>query len=140
MFKVKKQKLLLIAEIVWMIAGFNVTRLGILAYKLVNKKTYLYVLSIVIFLIFGRLFYKMTKKHTKRILNYEEYRQFWNFFDLKSYIIMFFMMGGGIALREFKLVSNNFIAFFYTGLGIALGFAGTVFIKNYIHQKKYKKM
>lgn len=132
MFKVKKKKLLLIAGIVWMIAGFNVTRLGILAYKLVNKKTYLYILSIVIFLIFGNLFYKMTKKHTKRILDYEEYRPFWNFFDLKSYMIMFFMMGGGIALREFKLVPNNFIAFFYTGLGIALGFAGIVFIKKYI--------
>ena len=132
MFKVKKEKLLLIAGIVWMIAGFNVTRLGILAYKLVYKKTYLYILSIVVFLIFGRLFYKMTKKHTKRILDYEEYRPFWNFFDLKSYMIMFFMMGGGIALREFKLVPNNFIAFFYTGLGIALGFAGTVFIKKYI--------
>lgn len=140
MFKVKKEKLLLIAGIVWIIAGFNVTRLGILAYKLVNKKTYLYILSIAIFLIFGNLFYKMTKKHTKRILNYEEYRPFWNFFDLKSYIIMFFMIGGGIVLREFKLVPNNFIAFFYTGLGIALGFSGTVFIKNYIHQKKYKKM
>ena len=32
MFKVKKRTLLLIAGIVWLIAGFNVARLGVLVY------------------------------------------------------------------------------------------------------------
>ena len=42
------------------------------------------------------------------------------FFDVRGYLIMAVMMGGGIALRSFHLVPGWFIAFFYTGLGIAL--------------------
>lgn len=46
--------------------------------------------------IFGMMFFKMSKKHTKRIMGYEATRPFWHFFDLKAYIIMACMMGGGI--------------------------------------------
>ena len=50
----------------------------------------------------------------------EEFRPVWHFFDLKSYLIMAFMMGGGIWLRSSGIVSDVFIAVFYTGLGLAL--------------------
>ena len=49
--------------------------------------------------IFGMMFFKMSKKHTKRIMGYEATRPFWHFFDLKAYIIMACMMGGGIGFR-----------------------------------------
>ena len=49
MFKVKKRTLLLIAGIVWLIAGFNVARLGILSYLEIEQKWYWYLLSVVIF-------------------------------------------------------------------------------------------
>lgn len=132
MFHVKKRNLLLISGIVWLIAGFNVARLGIMSYLIIEKQFYLYVLSAVIFLLFGTMFYKMSQKHTKRIMGYEDYRPFWNFFDLKAYIIMIFMMGGGIGLRATGVFPENFIAFFYTGLGCALALAGILFIKNCI--------
>lgn len=135
--KVKKRTLLLIAGLVWLIAGFNVTRLGILSYGRVDKTLYLYIFTILIFTIFGRMFFKMSEKHTKRILAYEEKRQFWNFFDLKSYLIMVFMMSMGIGLRASGIVPEFFIAFFYTGLGFALALAGIVFIYNYIFIKKW---
>ena len=61
MFKVKKRNLLLIAGIVWFIAGFNVVRLGIMAYNANNPKWYLYILSVIIFLLFGRMFFKMSQ-------------------------------------------------------------------------------
>ena len=70
--KVTKRTLLLIAGIVWMIAGFNVSRLGIISYMAIEFKWYLPILTIFIFIAFGAMFYKMTKKHTKRIKNYEE--------------------------------------------------------------------
>lgn len=41
-------------------------------------------------------------------------------------------MGGGIGLRASGLVPEFFIAFFYTGLGLALATAGVAFIKNYL--------
>lgn len=95
LFCVKKRTLLLIAGIVWLIAGFNVARLGIISYSMIDRSWYLYLLSMVVFLLFGRMFYKMSKKHTKRIIGYENDRPFWHFFDLKAYLIMTCMMSGG---------------------------------------------
>lgn len=63
-FCVRKRTLLLIAGIVWMIAGFNVARLGVMSYMNVERKWYLYLMSIVVFLLFGLMFFKMSKKHT----------------------------------------------------------------------------
>lgn len=126
---VKKRTLLLIAGIVWIIAGFNVARLGLLSYFLIEFKFYLPLLSVLIFILFGAMFYKMSKKHINRIKNYEEkYRPFWNFFDLKAYIIMAIMMSGGIGLRNAGVFPNLFVAFFYTGLGCALFLAGVFFL------------
>lgn len=132
MLKVKKRTLLLIAGIVWLIAGFNVARLGILSYLAIEQQWFWYVLSVVIFTLFGLMFFRMSQKHTKRIMGYEERQPFWRFFDLKAYIIMAVMMGGGIGLRAAGVFPNWFVAFFYTGLGCALALAGVLFIKNYI--------
>lgn len=133
MFKVKKRTLLLIAGIVWLIAGFNVARLGVLSYMVIDRKWYFYILSVVVFFAFGTMFYKMSGKHTKRIIGYEEYRPFWNFFDLKAYIIMACMMGGGIGFRAAGIFPDLFVSFFYSGLGCALALAGVIFVKNYIN-------
>ena len=131
-FHVKKRTLLLIAGIVWLIAGFNVARLGILSYRVIDRKWYLYLFSVVVFFLFGMMFYKMSKKHTKRIIAYEEYRPFWHFFDKKAYIMMACMMGGGIGLCAAGAFPDTFVAFFYSGLGCALALAGVVFARNYL--------
>lgn len=131
-YLVKNRTLLLIAGIVWLIAGFNVARLGIISYLNIEIKWFYFLLSALVFLAFGTMFFNMTRKHTKRILTYEAYRPFWNFFDLKAYIIMAIMMGGGIGLRAAHLVPEVFIAFFYSGLGCALALAGIVFVVNFI--------
>ena len=118
-YHVKKRALLAIAGCVWLAAGFNVARLG--------------VLSAVVFGIFGFMFYRMSVRHTNRIRSYpQETRPVWNFFDLKSYLIMAFMMSGGIWLRNSGLAPEVFIAVFYTGLGCALGSAGILFWVNFI--------
>ena len=128
----KEKNLLLIAGIVWLVAGFNVARSGILSYSVIERTWYLYGLSVVVFLLFGRMFFKMSKKHTKRIMGYEEYRPFWHFFDIKAYMIMACMMGGGIGFRAAGVFPDIFIAFFYSGLGCALALAGVLFAKNYL--------
>lgn len=100
MFHVKKRTLLLIAGIVWLIAGFNVARLGVLSYRVIESKWYLYILTIVVFCAFGMMFFKMSQKHTKRIMGYEATRPFWHFFDLKAYMIMACMMGEELDLER----------------------------------------
>lgn len=132
MFRVKKRTLLFTAGAVWLIAGFNVARLGILSYRIIEPKWYMYLLTVLVFALFGAMFFKMSKKHTKRILGYEGDRPFWHFFDLKAYLIMACMMGGGIGLRAAGIFLDTFIAFFYTGLGCALASAGILFLKNHI--------
>lgn len=139
-FYVKKKVLLIIAGIVWMIAGFNVARLGVISYLTIDIKWYYFLLSVAVFGAFGTMFFNMTRKHSKRILSYiDEYKPFWNFFDIKSYIIMVVMMSGGICLRAFHLVPDVFIAFFYSGLGCALFLAGVLFIINFIKAVKNKE-
>ena len=131
-FCVKRKTLLLIAGIVWMIAGFNVARLGVLSYLNIERKWYLYFISILVFILLGLMFFKMSRKYTRRILGYEEYRPFWNFFDLKEYLIMTCMMSGGIGFRAAGIFPEMFIAFFYSGLGFALALAGVIFARNYL--------
>ena len=46
-----------------MIAGFNVARLGVLSYLNIDRKWYMYIMSIVVFLLFGIMFFKMSRKH-----------------------------------------------------------------------------
>ena len=127
-YHVKKRTLLAIAGCVWLIAGFNVARLGIIAYTQAAFAFWQPLVSLAVFSAFGMMFYKMSLKHHRRIRNYiEPTRPFWNFFDLKAYCIMAFMMGGGIWLRYSGLVPELFIAVFYTGLGCALADAGILF-------------
>lgn len=138
--KVKKQNLLLLAGIVWMIAGFNVLRIGLETYEeyrmIIN-----YAITLMVFLVFWfMVFHKLTIKHTKRIHGFEEELQlFYKFFDLKSFLIMAFMISFGIIIRKFRLLPDRFIAVFYTGLGAALFMAGVLFTWNYIKIFKKKR-
>lgn len=131
---VKKRALLAIAGSVWLAAGFNVARLGVLSYIRLDEISAVHILlSIAVFCVFGFMFYRMSVRHTNRIRSYsQETRPVWNFFDLKSYLIMAFMMSGGIWLRNSGLAPEVFIAVFYTGLGCALGSAGILFWVNFI--------
>jgi len=128
-FHVKKRTLLGVAGFVWLAAGFNFARLGVISYQELKNITFLEViLSAVVFGIFGWMFNRMSVKHGKRIKGYlQDTKPIWHFFDLKSYIIMAFMMGGGIWLRASGLAPAVFIAVFYTGLGCALMLAGVNF-------------
>lgn len=126
--KVQKNTLLLIACLVWGAAGFNILKIGLLAYpnylQPLNYALSLLVFAIFQFLIFG----KLVKKHTQRINGYVEEKQFFlKFFDVKSFIIMAFMMTFGIVLRATNIALERFIAVFYTGLGSALALAGLLF-------------
>ena len=135
--KVKKHNLLVIASIVWLFAGFNILRIGIKTYAN-YLSLFNFAISVVIFLIFwSMVFYKLTVKHTDRINNYETEKQFFlNFFDLKSFIIMAFMITFGITIRSFNLLPDRFIAIFYTGLGSALFMAGILFGRNYLIKRR----
>ena len=116
--KVRRNTLLLIAALVWSAAGFNILRIGLLAYP-PYRTVVNYLLSALVFTVFQVfIFGQLVNKHTARISAYEEELHFFlKFFDVKSFIIMAVMMTGGIWLRSSGVAPDRFIAFFYTGLG-----------------------
>lgn len=130
--KVKRNTLLLLACLVWSAAGFNILRIGLMAYP-AYRTVGNYLLSALVFAAFQFfIFGKLVKKHTARIGTYrEEHHFFLKFFDGRSFAIMAFMMTGGIALRSGGLAPERFIAFFYTGLGASLLLAGLLFGRNF---------
>ena len=140
LLKVSTEKLLLVAGIVWFIAGANIVNIGLTAF-LDETGWLLWVLiigTLVIFVLFHIfVFTKMVGKHASRITGYEEDKtHVFKFFDKKGYIIMAVMMGGGIALRASGIAPEWFIAFFYTGLGLALAVAGVSFVLRYFKSSK----
>ncbi|SDX93587.1 hypothetical protein [Eubacterium barkeri] len=133
--KVHKHTLLLIGGIVWGFAGFNILRIGLLAYppyvSIINILLTLLVYAAFQFMVFG----KMVRKHTIRITQYAEDQQFFmKFFDVKAFCIMAFMIIFGVSLRYSGWVPEVFIAVFYTGLGASLATAGVLFIVNYVKE------
>lgn len=133
--KIKKIHLLLLAGIVWLAAGFNILRIGVISYKDCVTAVNLLLSAAVFFLFWFLIFGKLVKKHTARIIQYEEERQFFlKFFDRKSFLIMAVMMTLGISLRAFQLCPQLCIAVFYSGLGAALTLAGLAFTGNYLIQ------
>ena len=82
--KVKRNTLLLLACLVWGAAGFNILRIGLIAYP--SYRSVLNVLlSVLVFVVFQKfIFGKLVKKHTARIRSYIEERHFFlKFFDGK---------------------------------------------------------
>lgn len=66
LFHVKKRTLLAIADCVWLLAGLNVARLGVLSYQSMDTvKWYHILLSASVFGAFGTMFFKMSFKHKK---------------------------------------------------------------------------
>lgn len=134
-FAITTKKLLLVAGIVWFIAGSNIVNIGIGAYQ--HEAGWIIAAlvlgSLAVFVLFHtRIFTKMVRKHSARIQGYlSEKTSVLKFFDAKGYLMMAIMMGGGIALRVSGFAPEWLIAFFYTGLGAALVVAGISFVIRY---------
>jgi hypothetical protein len=126
-----KNQLMLIAGLVWCAAGGMVLMIGMpLEFRLAPEHLLLVPLAAVVFLAFYFLvFSRLVHKHTGRIRARTEDRlPFWSFFNASSWAVMALMMGGGMALRSSHLMPDWMIAFFYSGLGVALFLCGVQFL------------
>lgn len=129
--KVSKNTLMLIAGIVWCVAGAMVCVVGLpLLAQLVPDQPVLLVAAGAIFLLFYLMvFSRLVRKHSARIRARTETRlPFWLFFNASSWAVMVVMMVGGMAIRTSHLVPDWAIAFFYSGLGVALFLCGLRFL------------
>lgn len=128
---VKRENLLVIAGLFWLFAGVNVAGIGVRSFFSVEVGAWPWMLAVmaVVFVAFGLMFRKVSRKHAARIMAHPRDRvSFIRTFDAKGYLIIAIMMGGGIALRAFNLVPLEFIGSFYPGLGTALALTGVTLI------------
>lgn len=136
--KIKRNNLLLIAAIVWFLAGLNILKIAFIVYEKNWSIGNIFLSGLVFFIFFLGIFKRLVIKHTYRILSYEDEKvSFIKFFDLKSFIIMTIMMTLGIVIRKFNLWSDLWIAVFYLGLGSALSLAGLEFSYKFLKEKKF---
>lgn len=137
---VNKRILLLIAGIVWIIAGINILRIGIITW-LDTSRDWLFQVgeaTVVFLLFFIFVFKRLYNKYTLRIDRKEGKRCPFSFFDVKGWIIMIFMMTMGILIRKYHWLPDSFISVFYAGLSVALAITGIRFIFRFftIHTGK----
>ena len=101
-YGVNKEILLITAGTVWIIAGANILRIGIVTW-LNNSEGWMFKIAeatIVFLLFFVLIFKRLYYKHTQRIERKKEQKNCpFSFFDVKSWIVMIFMI-------KYKLIIN----------------------------------
>lgn len=133
----KTKSLAFIEGIIWLIAGFNVCRIGVVSWMSLDTiSPFMIIGSIISLILFSIMFVKMLFKNVKRIRKIDiRKRKMWDVMPVKSYVIMIFMITFGILLRRCPLVPPSFIASFYVGLGMALMVAGVIYISIFFCPK-----
>ena len=133
---VPKNQLILIAGVVWCIAGAMVMLIGFpLEFRLAPEHLVLVPLRSDLPGFYLFVFSRLVRKHTSRIRAREEDRlPFWQFFNASSWAVMGVMMAAGMLLRTTHVLPDWAIAFFYSGLGAALFICGLRFIAVYLRK------
>lgn len=138
-YGVNKQFLLVTAGVVWIVAGANILRIGIVTW-LQSSEAWLFKVgeaTVVFLLFFVFVFRKLYYKHTERIRRKKDEKNCpFAFFDVKGWIIMVAMIALGITVRVFQLLPDSFISVFYTGLSLALMATGILFIRYWWRQHR----
>lgn len=129
-FGVSRQALVFIAGAVWIVAGANILRIGVLTWQtLPSCEWYRFAEAFAVFLVFFLfVFRRLFRKHTRRIEQKGESSCPFSFFDAKGWIVMTVMIAFGILGRKFHWLPNPFIAVFYVGLSAALILTGLLFL------------
>ena len=113
-FGVNKKVLLYTAGCVWIFAGINILRIGIVTW-LTDTHYWLFKIgeaTIVFLLFFNLVFKRLFYKHSERISRKNGKHCPFSFFDVKGWIIMIFMIAFGITIRALHLLPNSQFSIF----------------------------
>ena len=137
-FRVEKHTLLYTAGLIWIIAGANILRIGLVTW-FHNDRFHLFQVAeaLAVFLFFFLLiFRRLFRKHTARIVGKQGKSCPFSFFDKKGWIVMTGMIAAGILIRRFHWAPASFISVFYTGLATALLITGVLFLRRGRRERK----
>ena len=136
---VSRHTLLLIAGLVWTIAGGILLGRGL--YYLVANSAYLWA-RLAGGLLFGLVFYvilfaKISRKHILRISVLKiPYPCAFSFFNTRSYIMMTVMITGGLLLRKLDVMNKEWLYNFYVTMGIPLLISASRFFYSWFTKKE----
>jgi hypothetical protein len=132
MLLVPTKALIVVAAVVWLIAGSSIVYVGVTASP-TPWDVGMVALFALVYLLFSALFLRIARKHIKRITSYTESLSFlFKFFDPPSYVILVVMVFFGAAVRMSGFVPGQLIASFYSGLGTALITAAIYYAVAYV--------
>lgn len=138
--RVRRRTLLILAGTIWVVAGVNVLRIGILDW-IESRELSITMLaeSLVIgVLFFGLVLRRLLTKNTKRMKAKTKTDNCpFSFFDTKGWLMMALMITLGVLARTYDWLPVKFVAVFYVGLSCALIITGIIFIRYFFKYKNF---
>jgi hypothetical protein len=125
-----KPVLFVLGGLFWIFGGATVIRTG-LPFLFETKRSFPMLIgtAAVFSFFYFFIFMDLAKRHLVRIRTYpEKTMKIWQIFDLRTYLVIVLMSGGGTLLRRLGLLPAWFIGFFYPGLGAALSLRGLFYL------------
>jgi hypothetical protein len=130
-----RRTLLLLAGVVWTIAGVNILRIGVVCWlRVATPRWMLAVGAVAVFAAFALMFSRMFRRHCRRIRSRGSDNFPWTFFPGRSWAIMAFMIALGVSVRALHLLPEPVIASFYCGLSSALILMGLRFVSAWLSE------
>ena len=135
---VRKEHLLLMQVLCWAGPGIKIFITGLQNMAVVQEEHpercwWLWLIAVTVVIAFTWMFRNFVQRYTNRILTFSTAKKsLFAFFDLRGYLLIFFMMGLGISLKFIPGMPAEFFAGFYPGLGTALIIAGARFLRSWL--------
>ena len=108
-----------IAGLIWGIPGVIISVKGIDAYRIQPSENIWWLLLITVAVMSGffLMFRRIVKRYCVRIASLPDKVKIWHAFPVRGWILIVFMMGLGIVLKNIPEIPSAFTASFYSGLG-----------------------
>ena len=139
---IPKRGLLYVATLIWAFVSFRIISIGVEDIFENTLRYWIFIpIGVVLSLPFFRFFFlRISRKHIKRMLNAKSERPcLFSFFDVKSYLIMMFMIALGISIQKLKIVPLLYVGTFYISLGLSLFFSAMCFFVSGVRYKQCEK-
>lgn len=127
-----RKHLYFVAAVIWGIPGIIITSKGISAYGMQSSENlwWLLLITAVVLTAFFLMFRKIVDRYCDRIASLPDKVRIWQTFPVRGWILLVFMMGLGIALKNIPGIPSSFTASFYSGLGPMLLLSSLRFVCN----------
>ena len=131
---VAKRYLYLVAAILWGVPGISITIKGVVAYYSMPQWQlwWLLIATLCVIAAFFYMFRGVAGRYIARIETLPDRSPLYHTFPLRGWILLLFMMGLGIAVKNIPAIPLQFIASFYSGLGPMLILSSVRFVSAMI--------